>query len=76
MAAQHNDVWEFVSALFQTTNEKVTAAISGVAIISPAFNLRETSETAALWLPILGCLWLGSQIVIKWWIHLRRDTEG
>lgn len=76
MAEQHNDLWDFVSALFQTTNEKITAAISGAAILSPAFNLRGYSETASLWLPILGCVWLGSQIVIKWWIHLRRDTEG
>lgn len=67
---------DFLSALFETTNEKITALISGVAIISPAFDLRATSETAALWLPILGCVWLGSQIVIKWWAHLRRDTEG
>lgn len=67
---------DFLSALFETTNEKITALVSGAAIVSPAFNLRATSETAALWLPILGCVWLGSQIVIKWWAHLRRDTEG
>lgn len=63
----------FLAALFETTNEKITALISGAAIISPAFNLRESSETAALWLPILGCIWLSSQIVIKWWTHLRRE---
>lgn len=71
--AAHSDLWDFISALFETTQEKITAVISGVAIISPAFNLRDTSETAALWLPILGCIWLGSQIVIKWWLHLRRS---
>lgn len=63
----HQSLYEFVSALFETTTEKITAAISGVAIISPIFNLKDTSETAALWLPILGCIWLGSQIVHKWW---------
>lgn len=72
MAAHNPDLWDFISALFETTQEKITAVISGVAIISPAFNLRDTSETAALWLPILGCVWLGSQIVIKWWLHLSR----
>ena len=74
MAAHNHDLWDFISALFETTQEKVTAVISGVAIISPAFNLRDTSETAALWLPILGCIWLGSQIVIKWWLHLSRPS--
>ena len=76
MAEQHASLWEFVSALFETTNEKVTAAISGAAIISPVFNLKDTSETAALWLPILGCVWLASQIIIKWWLHLRRASSG
>lgn len=71
-----NDVslWAFLNALFETTNEKITAAISGAAIISPIFNLKETSETAALWLPILGCIWLGSQIAHKWW-HFRRPPK-
>jgi hypothetical protein len=73
MATHNSDLWDFISALFETTQEKITAVISGVAIISPAFNLKDTSETAALWLPILGCIWLGSQIVIKWWLHLRRS---
>ena len=75
MAEHHQSAWEFVSALFETTNEKITAAISGAAIISPAFNLKDTSETAALWLPILGCIWLTSQIIIKWWLHLRRPPQ-
>ena len=66
----HETLWDFLSSLFQTTNEKITAAISGAAIISPAFpSLKTTSDTAALWMPILGCLWLASQILIKWLIH-------
>lgn len=69
MTEDHQSLSEFMNALFETTTEKVTAAISGAAIISPAFHLKETSETAALWLPILGCVWLGSQIVIKWITH-------
>lgn len=70
MMNDDHSVWGFVNALFETTTEKVTAAISGAAIISPAFHLKETSETAALWLPILGCIWLSSQIIIKWLTHL------
>jgi hypothetical protein len=70
MTEDHSSISEFINALFETTNEKITAAISGAAIISPAFHLKETSETAALWLPILGCIWLSSQIVIKWISHL------
>lgn len=69
MMNDDHSVWGFVNALFETTTEKVTAAISGAAIISPAFHLKETSETAALWLPILGCIWLSSQIIIKWLTH-------
>lgn len=74
MTQGEHPIGDFINALFETTTEKVTAAISGAAIISPAFHLKETSETAALWLPILGCIWLGSQIVHKWW-HFRRPPK-
>lgn len=75
MASEHQNLWDFLSGVFETTNEKITAAISGAAIISPVFNLKDTSETAALWLPILGCVWLASQIIIKWWAHLSRPPR-
>lgn len=75
MTNDDHPVWHFINQLFETTTEKITAAISGAAIISPAFNLKETSETAALWLPILGCVWLGSQIVHKWW-HFKEPPEA
>lgn len=65
----------FLHALFETTADKVNALISGAAIASPLLNLKETSEAAALWLPILGCVWLGSQIVHKWW-HWRYPPNG
>lgn len=75
MSDSHETAWHFISELFETTTEKITAAISGAAIISPVFNLKDTSETAALWLPILGCLWLLSQIAHKWW-HFRNPPES
>lgn len=75
MTEDHSSISEFLSALFETTNEKITAAISGAAIISPAFHLKDASETAALWLPILGCIWLSSQIVIKWISHLSSGNK-
>jgi hypothetical protein len=75
MTEDHSSISEFINALFETTNEKITAAISGAAIISPAFHLKDASETAALWLPILGCIWLSSQIVIKWISHLGRGDK-
>lgn len=75
MTEDHSSISEFINALFETTNEKITAAISGAAIISPAFHLKDASETAALWLPILGCIWLSSQIVIKWISHLSRGDK-
>ncbi len=68
MADNHVNAWDILSSLFETANEKITAAIAGAAIISPAFpGLKETSDSAALWLPILGCIWLLSQIILKWW---------
>jgi hypothetical protein len=75
MTEDHSSISEFINALFETTNEKITAAISGAAIISPAFHLKDASETAALWLPILGCIWLSSQIVIKWISHLSKGDN-
>lgn len=74
MTQSDHPILDFINALFETTTEKLTAIISGAAIISPAFNLKETSETAALWLPILGCIWLGSQIAHKWW-HFGRPPK-
>jgi hypothetical protein len=72
VSQQHHDITEVFSHLFETTNEKITAAVSGAAIISPAFNLKDTSETAALFLPILGCLWLLFQIGLKTWEILKK----
>jgi hypothetical protein len=76
MADNNVNAWDILSSLFETANEKITAAIAGAAIISPAFpGLKETSDSAALWLPILGCVWLLSQIVLKWW-HFVRPPES
>ena len=72
VSQQHHGITELFSHLFETTNEKITAAVSGAAIISPAFNFKDTSETAALLLPILGCLWLLFQIGLKTWEILRK----
>jgi len=72
MADNNIKAWDILSSLFETANEKITAAIAGAAIISPAFpGLKETSDTAALCLPIFGCIWLLSQIVLKWWHFVR-----
>jgi hypothetical protein len=76
MADNNINAWDILSSLFETANEKITAAIAGAAIVSPAFpGLKETSDSAALWLPILGCVWLLSQIVLKWW-HFVRPPES
>lgn len=60
-------LWDFIHGLFETTADKINAAISGAAIISPLFNLKAASDTAALWLPILGFLYLLLQIAHKLW---------
>lgn len=72
----HGSLWDFIYELFETTQEKLTALIASAAIVSPVFpGLKETSDDAAMILPILGCVWLVSQILHKWW-HFRTPPEG
>ena len=67
--------WDFIHSFFETTADKINAAISGAAIISPLFNLQATSDTAALWLPILGFVYLIIQIAHKLW-HFGRVPKN
>lgn len=64
---------EVLDALFQTTSEKVTAAVAWGAILSPWW-LPMAHDLAAQWAPLLGCLWLLVQIIDKL-IRLSRTEE-
>ena len=59
----------------QTTFEKVADVASIAAIASPWWLpvLKETSELAAFILPILGVVWLATQIGWKWYRELQSD---
>lgn len=74
MSEHEPTVWDFLHSFFETTADKINAAISGAAIISPLFNLKNASETAALWLPILGFFYLMLQIFHKLW-HFRKPPN-
>ena len=52
--------------------DSVTNVGAGVAVASPVLLpwIEKVSDTAALWLPVLGAVWLIVQIINKltnWW---------
>lgn len=53
--------------VFTTAGEKTSAAVSVAMISTPVWKiwLQNVSETAALIAPLLGCLFLGLQIILK-----------
>jgi hypothetical protein len=69
----HAHLREVLDALFQTTSEKVTAAVAWGAILSPWW-LPTAHDLAAQWAPVLGCAWLIVQILDKL-IRLSRDDN-
>lgn len=50
------------------TVDNTTDGVAVAAVTSPLWYhwLEQASTWAALWLPILGCLWLAVQIYFKW----------
>lgn len=69
-----SDLHELQALIPQTKFEMVTDTASIVAIVSPWWIpwLREASEIAAYVLPILGVLWLTTQIGWKWYRELKK----
>ena len=63
----HLDWMEFISHLFTTTWEKICGVIATIGVLTPVWHprLSDISETASLWLPILGVVWLVLQIILK-----------
>lgn len=58
---------EAIDVVFTTAGEKTSAAVSVAMISTPVWKiwLQNVSETAALIAPLLGCLFLGLQILLK-----------
>jgi hypothetical protein len=58
---------EAIDIVFSTAGEKTSAAVSVAMISTPVWKiwLQNISETAALIAPLLGCCFLGLQIVLK-----------
>lgn len=63
MQPQHN-LHDVVGSIFETASEKVTAIVATTAIVSPVW-LPYAHDVAAMWAPVLGCLWLILQIALK-----------
>jgi hypothetical protein len=76
MTLPHDDApSDFLRTAFVTTSEKITGAISTVAITSPLWlqQLKPYSDVAAVFAPILGCIYLSLQIGFKLWDRSRKE---
>ncbi len=58
---------DVLNSVFTTTSEKVGGAVSTVAIMSPLWmqQVKAYSDIAAIFVPILGCIYLSLQIGFK-----------
>lgn len=69
---ENPQIWD---GLFTTTSEKIGGAVSAAMISSPLWiqHLKPYSDIAALFAPILGCIYLSMQIGFKLWGRARID---
>jgi hypothetical protein len=61
--------------IFTTTSEKVGGLVSAAMISSPLWlqQIKPVSDIAAVFAPILGCIYLSLQIGFKLWDRTRND---
>jgi hypothetical protein len=66
---------DFLSEVFTSTSEKVGGVVAGAMISSPFWiqEVKPYSDVAALFAPILGCIYLSLQIGFKLWDRTRND---
>jgi len=66
---------DLTGALFATTSEKIGGMVSAAMISSPLWiqQVKPYSDIAALFAPILGCIYLSMQIGFKLWDRTRID---
>ena len=70
MPLQHDpSTHDAIGSLFSTTEDKVSAVVSVSMISSPFWlhYIKEVSDVAAMFVPILGCVYLTLQIGFKLW---------
>lgn len=75
----HNSSGDLARQLFETTADKINAALATGAMLMPWWHpfVKELSDTAAIWTPILGGVWVSIQIgswtvgrivaIVAWW---------
>lgn len=66
---------DILSTLFQTTSEKIGGTVAAAAVTSPLWmqQIKPYSDVAAIFVPILGCVYLSMQIGFKLWDRARND---
>jgi len=74
MTMQHNNT-DILSTLFVSTAERTGAVVSAAMISSPLWlsSIKPVSDVAAVFAPILGCIYLSLQIGFKLWDRSRND---
>lgn len=72
---QNNSMSETLNSVFVTTQEKIGGAVAGAAIASPLWlqQIKPYSDVAALFAPILGCIYLSLQIGLKLWDRTKSE---
>lgn len=64
-----------IGTVFATSAEKTGGIISAAMIASPLWlqHIQSISDVAAIFAPILGCIYLSLQIGFKLWDRTRND---
>ena len=73
--SMHNNNPDILGTLFVSTAEKTGAVVSAAMISSPLWlsSIKPVSDVAAVFAPILGCIYLSLQIGFKLWDRSRND---
>ena len=74
MSMEHHN-GDILSTLFVSTAEKTGAVVSAAMISSPLWlsSIKPVSDVAAMFAPILGCIYLSLQIGFKLWDRTRNE---
>ena len=76
MPVQHDSsLADTFNAVFVTTSDKIGGAVSAAAITSPLWlqQIKPFSDVAAIFVPILGCIYLSLQIGFKLWDRFKDE---
>lgn len=76
MPIQYHQLYQDVfGSIFTTTSEKIGGVVAGAMISSPLWvqQMKPYSEIAAVFAPILGCIYLSLQIGFKLWDRARKE---